>query len=83
MDEITGAPDGLMLSDQALTTYYRIQPIYFWDSTDSALVPDLRYLPLTITSDQRARRVVQYLAAGPSRWLAGACSFRLGTTSDP
>jgi hypothetical protein len=81
IDEIAGdVPDGLMLSDKALTDFYRIQPIYFWDQSDSALVPDLRYLPLTITPDLRANRVLQYLAAQPSPWLTGAKALPLGAT---
>jgi len=83
VDEMSGTPDGLILSDQALTTYYRIQPIYFWDESASALIPDLRYVPLTITSDQRATRVVQWIVAGPSRWLAGARQLPPGTSSEP
>jgi hypothetical protein len=72
IDEISPMPDGLVLIDQALDQYYRIQPIYFWDSPDpatSVLVPDLRYLPLTITAELRAQRVVRYLLGGSSRWL--------------
>ena len=83
IDEVAGAPDGLMLSDLALSQYYRIQPIYFWDSPDpatSVLVPDLRYLPLTITSELRSQRVVQYLAAGSSPWLAGLQRLPVGAT---
>jgi hypothetical protein len=75
-------PPGLMLSDDALTEYYRIQPVYFWDQSYSALVPDLRYLPLTITPDLRANRVVQWLVAGPSPWLAGAQKLPLGTAPE-
>jgi hypothetical protein len=71
VDEIVGATPGLLLSDEALTRYYRIQPIYFWDQGYGTLVPDLRYLPLTIKPDQRASRLVQWLVAGPSSSLAG------------
>jgi Lipoprotein LpqB beta-propeller domain len=81
VDEISGAPAGLFLSDQALTTYYRVQPIYFWDPAYTALVPDLRYVPLTITADQRATRVVQYIQAGPSPWLSAAQRLPAGTIS--
>jgi hypothetical protein len=72
IDEIVGAPPGLLLSDDALNNdYYRIQPIYFWDQSYTTLVPDLRYLPLTIKPDQRASRLLQWLVAGPSSSLAG------------
>ena len=49
IDEIQNAPAGLLISDLALTDIYRIQPIYFWDTQLPALIPDLRYLPLTLT----------------------------------
>ena len=85
IDEIGGdAPDGLVLRDRALTEYYRPQPIYFWDESYSVLVPDLRYLPLTITAEQRASLVVQYLAAGPSPWVTGVKKLPLGAVpSEP
>ncbi len=72
VDEISGEPPGLFLSDKALMKYYRIQPIYFWDQAYTALVPDVRYVPLTITPDSRATTVVRWLVAGPSSWLGGA-----------
>jgi hypothetical protein len=71
-------PDSLMLVDSALDEYYRIQPIYFWDTNNTALVPDLRYLPLTITAELRAQRVVQYLAGGSSPWLSGVLRVPAG-----
>ena len=84
VDEITGAPTGLILSDQALTEYYRPQPIYFWDQTSTSLVPDLRYVPLTITAPQRANQLLRWLVAGPSPWLSGGV-LRMPQyiTSDP
>ena len=68
--EATDAPPSLMISDDALTALYRPQPIYFWDATNTRLIPDLRYLPLTLGPDQRAQKVVQWLLDGPSQWLA-------------
>ena len=72
IDEITGdVQPGLVASDDALTTFYRPQPIYFWDSTNTHLIPDLRYVPLTLGPDQRAQKVVQWVLDTPSPWLAG------------
>jgi hypothetical protein len=71
IDEIVGWPGGLLISTEALDQLYRIQPIYFWDTDYQLLVPDLRYVPLTINSDPRARQVLQWLLAGPSPWLSG------------
>lgn len=70
--EFTGdPPPGLMISDDTLTEFYRPQPIYFWDATNTHLIPDLRYLPLTLGRDQRAQKVVQWLLDAPSPWLLG------------
>jgi hypothetical protein len=81
IDEIVGAPSGLLLSDEALTNYYRIQPVYFWDQGFTTLVPDARYLPLTIKPDQRARRLLEWLTAGPSASLVGGVQrLPAGTT---
>jgi hypothetical protein len=68
--EATDAPPGLMISDDALTALYRPQSVYFWDAANTRLIPDLRYLPLTLGPDQRAQKVVQWLLDGPSQWLA-------------
>jgi hypothetical protein len=67
-------PDGLVLSDQALTdgTYYLAQPIYFWDVSNRVLVPDLRYVPLTVSPDLRATKIIGWLIHGPSPVLADA-----------
>jgi len=65
-------PDGLFISDEALDTYYRVQPVYFWDNTGRWLVPDLRYLPLTKQPEVRPNFVVQWLLNGPSPWLKPA-----------
>jgi hypothetical protein len=70
IDEIDGWPKGqLLLSDAALSIYYDPEPIYFWDSGNTQLVPDLRYVPLTINTDQRAYQKLSWLTNGPSPWL--------------
>jgi sporulation and spore germination protein len=69
---IKDPPDGMVLSVDGLKAYYRARPIYFWDSTDVELVPDLRYLPLTTKVGLRPNAVVDWLVAGPSRWLGPA-----------
>jgi hypothetical protein len=84
IDEIQNAPSGLLISDLALTEVYRIQPVYFWDANYTQLIPDLRYLPLTLTEVQRATQLVQWLATSPSPWLIGAARvLPSGTANDP
>jgi len=66
----SGALPGLVLSEDALDDYfYSPQPIYFWDTFNQVLVPDLRYVPLTVPTDQRANKVIGWLQNGPSRLL--------------
>jgi len=79
IDEIKGDSVGLLLSDDAFKDLYRIQPVYFWDAANSRLVPDLRYVPLTISTEQRATKIVQWLVAGPSSWLTGVQRLPTGT----
>lgn len=83
--EIIGWPDGqLLLSDEGLDRFYQKQPIYFWDKDYETLVPDLRYVPLTINPDQRARLRLNWLAAGPSLWLApGVQTLPAGISPEP
>ncbi|HEX6497826.1 MAG TPA: LpqB family beta-propeller domain-containing protein [Micromonosporaceae bacterium] len=68
---IVNPPDGLLLSDAALETWYQPHAIYFWDTERRVLVPDLRYLPLASTWAQW-QTVVDWLIAGPSDWLRPA-----------
>jgi hypothetical protein len=78
---LQNAPNGLMISDETLEEYYRPTPIYFWDTTKTRLVPDLRYLALTTPAEQRPNQVVKWLLAGPSPWLSPAVvSLKEGTT---
>lgn len=76
IDEIQGWHGGLLLSDKALDEaqggVHRIQPVYFWDAEYELLIPDLRYLPLTLNEEQRAKKLAQWLVAGPSPWLEPA-----------
>ncbi len=83
IDKINLAPGALLLSDDALDeVYYQAHPIYFWDTTGERLVPDLRYLPLTIDPEQRPTRILQWLLEGPSPWLRSVQPLPRGTTSN-
>jgi hypothetical protein len=69
IDEIDGAPQAIMISDQALKEFYQVQPVYFWDGASSRLIPDIHYVPNGLAADLRATRIVQWLCDGPSTWL--------------
>jgi hypothetical protein len=65
-------PAGLLLSVEGLARLYEAHPIYFWDHGDGKLVPDLRYLPRSVDQAKLPNTVVNWLLAGPSRWLQPA-----------
>ncbi|MFG2169020.1 LpqB family beta-propeller domain-containing protein [Micromonospora chersina] len=67
---LTEVPNVLLVSDTALREYYRSRTIYFWDSAQSRLVPELRYLPSSVPAERRVTDVVKWLTGGPSKWLA-------------
>jgi hypothetical protein len=67
---IIDLPPVLLLSDTALRQYYGTHTIYFWNSDQSRLVPDWRYLPNAVPVERRVTEVVRWLAGGPSEWLA-------------
>ena len=65
-------PQGLLLSVDGLSRLYETHPVYFWDHGDGRLVPDLRYLPRSVDQAKRPNTVVNWLLAGPSKWLEPA-----------
>ncbi|MFJ8577116.1 LpqB family beta-propeller domain-containing protein [Micromonospora sp. NPDC093277] len=71
---LTNPPNLLLLSDNALRSYYGTHTIYFWNSDSSRLVPDQRYLPSTVPDERRVTEVVKWLALGPPDWLAPGVS---------
>jgi hypothetical protein len=66
------APNMLLLSDEALKTYYELRPIYFWNTEHTVLVPDVRYMPKITPPEQQPTEVLDWLIAGPSAWLSKA-----------
>ncbi|MGW0432920.1 LpqB family beta-propeller domain-containing protein [Micromonospora sp. NPDC003197] len=74
-------PPALLMSTQALKTYYQQQTIYFWNADRTALVPDLRYLPLALPRQGRANTVLDWLTGGPADWLTAA-ALRLPEGTD-
>jgi hypothetical protein len=70
IDAIANAPAGIVISDDAVGEFYRTQPVYFWDAGNTTLVPDIRYVPVSLAADARAGRIVQWLVDGPSGWIA-------------
>jgi hypothetical protein len=66
------SPGMLLLSDDALASYYELRTIYFWNTEHTGLVPDVRYMPKSVPREQQPTEVLAWLIAGPSDWLADA-----------
>lgn len=62
---ITAAPVGTVLSSRGFQLNFIAYPLYFFDPSGTALVPDVRWFPDTAT---RAERIVRQLLAGPAPW---------------
>ncbi|MBL7256804.1 LpqB family beta-propeller domain-containing protein [Paractinoplanes lichenicola] len=69
---ILDAPQFLMMSDQALQSYYSARTIYWWNTANTGLVPDVRYMPLSLPSVQQPTAVLGWLTGGPAPWLDDA-----------
>ena len=62
---ISAAPEGTLLSSRGFERVFVPYPLYFFDPSGTALVPDVRWFPDT---SSRAERIVSQLLAGPSPW---------------
>jgi len=77
---ISAAPNGVVMDRFTFDQVYQAHPLYFFDSTNSMLVPDVRFFPNGASS---STRITKALLAGPSAWLsangAAHTSFPAGT----
>jgi hypothetical protein len=62
---ISAAPEGTVVSGRGFELNFIAYPLYFFDPSGTALVPDVRWFPDTA---QRAERIVRQLLAGPASW---------------
>jgi hypothetical protein len=66
---ITSAPPKvLLLTDTALNDYFLRRTIYFWNSDNTTLIPDLRYMP-RVPRAQQPTTILNWLVNGPAPWL--------------
>lgn len=63
---ISSAPDGIVLTRESFNLIFEPRPLYFFDPTNTYLVPDLRWFPKTSKSTTAA---VRELIKGQSSWL--------------
>lgn len=68
--QISNPLEGMWLSTEAMQERYYLWPVYFARQRQT-LVPDLRYVPKTLTTDKSRSRLVTWLLDGPSAWLQG------------
>jgi len=66
------APPMMLMSESALQTWFQPHAIYFWDSTDKALIPDLRYLSNLQSQIVQATNIVTWVLSPPSAWVSSA-----------
>lgn len=70
--KIANPPPAIYLDSSALDEWYLPYHIYFWDSSGNTLLPDLRYLPLSVIKQARPNKIVAWILSGPSSWLQQA-----------
>ncbi len=63
---IASAPPGVVLTRETFNAIFEAHPLYFYDPTNTYLIPDLRWFPKT---NRLATRVVRELLAGQASWL--------------
>jgi hypothetical protein len=64
-------PPVTLMSVEALQSYYWQRTIYFYNNEGTALVPDLRYLPMEVQRPYVPTKLLSWLAKGPSSSLDG------------
>lgn len=73
---IASAPNLTVVTPPVFSVVFSAFPVYFLDSNQSKLVPDLRWFP---TRASTGTKLVNALLAGPSDWLAGAVTTAIPT----
>ena len=77
---ISSAPNGVVMDRFTFDQVYQDHPLYFFDSTNTVLVPDVRFFPAGASA---STRITKALLAGPSGWLsangAAHTAFPAGT----
>ena len=74
------APPYLMISDTALSAFYDQHAIYFWNTEHTGLVPDVRYMPLTVPVEQRPTMILNWLVGPAAPWISDAVEALPGHT---
>jgi predicted small secreted protein len=78
---ITNPPDQVILTESGFASAFRPRTVYFLDATGRVVVPDIRYIPDSGTTDLAATRLMDLLLRGPSASISGAARTQLGATA--
>lgn len=65
-------PKTMLLSSDALGSYYEYRNVYFWEKGLTCLVPDGRYVPTAWEDADRRKRLAEWVFGDPPAWLRGA-----------
>ncbi|MEU4243197.1 LpqB family beta-propeller domain-containing protein [Actinoplanes sp. NPDC026619] len=72
----------LLLTDTALEKFFLRRTIYFWNSDNTGLIPDMRYMPRSVPRVQQPTTILNWLVNGPASWLGdSARGLPNGTTA--
>lgn len=71
---LTKVPGVVLLDVTALENYYTERTVYFWNTDNTALVPDLRWLPNEVPMSRVPTELLAMIEGGPSHWLEGVAS---------
>ncbi|MBM2618960.1 hypothetical protein JIG36_25710 [Actinoplanes sp. LDG1-06] len=66
---ILDAPQTMMITDVAFAAFYTPRTIYWWNTANTGLVPDLRYMPLSVPTVQQPTTIMGWLTGSPASWL--------------
>ncbi|MBA3490190.1 MAG: GerMN domain-containing protein [Longispora sp.] len=75
---IANPPPGMLLSVDSMLHGYELRPVYFLASGDrQTLVPDMRYMPKSVSRTTCNQLLVNWLLGGPSPYVSGAVNSAL------
>ncbi len=78
---ITDPPSEVIVTESGFATAFRQRTVYFLDSTGRVVVPDIRYIPDSGTTELAVSRLMDLLLHGPSERISGAARTQLGPTA--
>lgn len=75
---ITDPPADVIVTESGFATAFRPRTVYFLDATGRVVVPDIRYIPDSGSTELTVGRLMDLLLHGPSERIQGAARTQLG-----